>query len=143
MSSFLDLTEENLDNAVEPKAVDDGEYTLKITDWKTDDKGSVVKENQNGNPFIMPVLEIVECAEAEYAKAITKYLPLPHPDMTKKERNAARYNLRMFWEAFGVDYTQRIIYEDVIGLTAEALLSVSADSGYGEQNNIDRFLPSH
>ena len=142
MSSFLDLSDENLDDAIEPKAVEEGEYTLKLADWKTNDKGEVVKEDVNGHPFIMPVIEIVECPEAEYAKPITHFLRLPHDDMTKKERNDTRYNLRTFWEAFEVDYTQRIMYEETIGATAEALLTIQPDTGYGEQNRIQRFLPS-
>ena len=140
MSSFLDLSGEKLEDAVEPKAVDEGEYTLIIADWKTNDSGEVLRKDVNGAPYIMPVLEVTECPEAEYAKPFTQFLRIPHADMTKKEHNDARYSLRKFWEAFGVDYTQRIEYEEVIGLTAEGLLTVSPDTGYGEQNRVVKFL---
>ena len=140
MSSFLDLTEEKLEDAIEPKAVDEGEYTLILVDWKTTDSGEVLREDVNGNPYIMPVLEVTECPEADFAKPFTHFLRIPHAEMTKKERNDARYTLRMFWEAFGVDYIQRIEYKEVIGLTAEALLIVQADTGYGEQNRVVKFL---
>jgi len=140
MSSFLDLTDENLEDAIEPKAAPDGEYTIKLADWKTTDDGNVQKEDTNGNPYIMPVLEIIECPEAEYAKPFSHFLRLPHDGMSKKDRNAASFHLRCFWEAFGVNYLERIIYEDCLGLTADALLSIQPDTGYGEQNRIQKLL---
>lgn len=140
MSAFLDFSDENLNEAVEPKAVDDGEYTLKISDWKTTESGEITKEDVNGLPFIMPVLEVIECPEAEYAKPITHFLRLPHAEMTKKERNDAKWNLKMFMEAFEIDITGRIDMEDTLGKTAEALLIVTPDTGFGEQNRIKRFM---
>ena len=139
--SFLDLTQENLEDAIEPKVVDEGEYTVQIADWKTDDDGNVIKKDSNDNPYIMPVLEVCECPEAEYAKAFTHFLRMPHEDMTKKERNSALWNLKEFFSAFGIDYSQRIDFEDTIGKKAEALLTVQPDEGYGEQNRVQRFLP--
>ena len=138
--SFLDFSDEDLAGAVEPKAVDDGEYTLKIVDWKTDDEGNVQKKDVNEAPYMMPVLEIVECPEADYAKPITHFLRLPHGEMTKKERNEALWHLRMFCEAFSIDASERNNFEDTLGKTAEALLIISPDTGYGEQNRVQRFL---
>ena len=140
MSSFLDLTDERMEDAVEPKAVDEGEYTVKIIDWKTTETGEVTKMDINDEPFIMPVLEIIECEEAEYAKTITHFLRLPHAGMNKKDRNSAIWALKEFFTAFDVDYTQKIDYEDCIGKTAESLLTVTPDTGYGEQNRIQKLI---
>ena len=140
MSSFLDLTDERMEDAVEPKAVDEGEYTVKIMDWKTDESGNVKKLDSNDAPFIMPVLEVIECPEAEFAKPITHFLRLPHKGLNKKERNSALWSLREFFTAFDIDYTEKIDYEDSIGKTAEALLTVQPDTGFGEQNRIQKLI---
>ena len=143
MSSFLDLTDENMEDVVEPKAVDEGEYTVKLVDWVSDSAGNVIKKNTNDNPFIMPVLEIIECEEALFAKTLSHYLPLTHENMSKKEKNETLWRLREFFEAFGTDYTQRIDFEDMIGKTADALLTVQDDAEYGEQNRVKRFITGH
>ena len=140
MSSFLDLTDERLEDAVEPKAVDDGEYTLKLVDWMTTDSGEVTRKNSSDNPYIMPIFEIIECEEAVFAKNISHYLPLLHEDMDKKEKNNTLWKLKEFFEALGIDYTQRIDYEDLIGKTTDALLTVLDDPDFGEQNRIKRFV---
>jgi len=140
MSSFLDLTDAKMEDAVEPKAVDDGEYTLKLVDWMTTDSGDITRMNASGNPYIMPIFEIIECEEATYAKNISHYLPLLHEEMDKKDRNATLWKLKEFFEALGVDYTQRIDFEDLIGKTTDALLTVQDNADFGEQNNIKRFV---
>ena len=138
--SFLDFTDDSLDDAVEPQAVEEGEYTLKLADWKTDDKGTVLRKDKNGNPYILPLLEIIECEEAQYAKGFTHFLRLTHEDMTVKEKNAAKWELKCFWTCFGVDYSQRIDYAECLGKTGDALLVVAPDEGYGEQNKVKKFM---
>lgn len=138
--SFLDFTDDDLDSAVEPQAVEEGEYTLKLADWKTDKKGAVLQKDKNDHPYIMPIIEVIECEEAEYAKRFSHFLPLIHEDMTVKEKNAARWELKSFWTCFGIDYSQRIDYEECIGATGDALLVVAPDEGYGEQNRIKKFM---
>lgn len=140
MDSFLDLTEESLDNAKEPKAAEEGEYTLRIFDWKTGKDGNVVLLYQEDRPYLMPIFEIIECEEAEYAKSLTHFLGIPTSEMTPKDRNKAQWNLKAFCECFGIDYAQRIDFEECIGLTGDALLYVAEDTGYGEQNKIRKFL---
>lgn len=143
MSSFLDLSDEKMENVVEPKAVPDGEYTLKLIDWLTTDNGEVTRMNANDKPYIMPILEIIECEEAIYAKNISHYIPLIHADMSQKDKNNTLWRLKEFLDAFEIDFTQRIDYEDVIGKTADALLTTQHDEGFGEQNKISRFISGH
>lgn len=138
--SFLDFTEDNLNDAIEPKAVEEGEYTIRIIDWRTDKKGTVLQKDKNDNPYIMPILEVIECPEAKFAKNFSHFLRLPHTEMAEKDKNAARWELRNFFRCFEIDYSQRIDYEDCIGTSGEVLLIVSSDEGYGEQNKVKRFL---
>lgn len=140
MESFLDLTSENLENAKEPRAADEGEYTLRITDWRTGKDGSVVTLDKNDQPYMMPILEIIECEEAEFAKPISHFLRIPNSEMSGKDQNNAKWNLKAFCDCFGIDYTQRIDFEECVGLTGAALLFVAEDTGYGEQNKIRKFM---
>ena len=140
--SFLDFTEagDSLNDAVEPQAAGDGEYTLRIADWSTDKKGSILRLDKNEEPYVMPIFEIIECEEAEHAKSFSQFLRIPHADMAVKDKNAAKWDLKAFFTCFGIDYSQRIDYEECIGQTGDALLIVTPDEGYGEQNKVKKFL---
>lgn len=138
--SFLDFADDNLDDAIEPKAAEDGEYTIRIMDWRTDKKGAIIQEDKNGHPYIMPILELIECEEALYAKSFSHFLRLPHEDMESKDKNAARWELKAFFLCFGIDYSQRVDYDECIGKTGDALLIVTPDEGYGEQNKVKQFM---
>jgi len=139
---FIDLAGENLEEGKELQAVAEGEYRVRIKDWKTDDDGKIVKRTDKDFPYIMPVLEIINCPEAEYSKDLTHFLWMPHDEMDAKQRNNCKFALHEFWTAFGIDYRQKIDPESVIGAEADALLIVSPDTGYGEQNKIKRFVTS-
>ena len=88
----------------------------------------------------MPLLEVIECEEAASAKSFSQFLRIPHDGMDAKEKNGAKYALKEFCTCFGIDYTQRVDYEECIGMTGEALLIVTPDEGYGEQNKVKKFL---
>lgn len=138
--SFFDLADQNLDDAIEPKAAPAGEYTVEIMDWRTDANKNVVQKDKNDLPYVMPVLQVVECPEAEYAKQFSHFLRIPSKDLKAKDLNAAKWNLKVFCLAFGIDYTSRFDWTDCIGLRAECILKVDADTGYGEQNAISKFI---
>jgi len=138
--SFLDFTDEGLEKATEPMAVEGGEYTIKLVDWKTDKKGTIIQIDKNGYPYILPIFEVVECEEAEFAKRFSSFIRIPHDDMSKNDKNVAQWDLNAFFTCFGIDYTQRIDCEECLGMTGDVLLIVTPDEGYGEQNKIKRFL---
>jgi len=138
--NFLDFMEDGLENAVEPQTAENGEYTIELVDWKTNDEGKVVKKDTNGNPFIMPVFEVVDCEGAEFIKGFNHFLRLPRKDMTKKELNGCKFELKSFFECLGVDYSQRIDYEEIIGVRGDVILVTTPDEGYGEQNRIKSFI---
>ena len=142
MTEFYDFGEDNLDDAVEPQAVPEGEYTVVIADWKSTEDGAIVQEDKNGNPYLMPLLDVVDCEEAAYAKRFSYFMGLPHDDMDSKQLNATKARLKTFFQAFGVDYGGRVDFESMIGLKADALLTVRPDTGYGEQNSVSRFVKS-
>jgi len=140
VDSFLDLTDEKIEDAKEPMAVEEGEYTVRIADWKTGKDGNVVSMDKNDQPYMMPILEVIECEEAEYAKQFGHFLRVPTSDLSAKDQNNAKWGLRAFCECFGIDYTQRIDFDECLGLTGDVLLFIAEDTGYGEQNKVRKFL---
>ena len=140
MSNFFDYSDENFDEVVDPKPVPEGEYTIQIMDFKADDEGNIILKNKSGNPYVLPLIDVVDCEEAVYAQRFSHYMGLPHGDMDKKQKNACLADNRKFYKAFGVDPSQRVNFEDMIGLKADAILIVKKDIGYGEQNAISKFI---
>ena len=138
--NFLDFTEDDLDDSVEPTTAEPGEHTIELSDWKVNDDGKVIRKDSNGNPYIMPIFEVVDEEGSEYIKSFTHFVRLPHEDMNKKELNSCKFALKEFFNCFGVDYHSRIDYEEIIGARGDVLLLTSADEGYGEQNKIKKFI---
>lgn len=138
---FMDFSNDDLDKGKELQAVPEGEYRVRIKDWKTTEDGKFVRTTEDGRPYIMPVLEIIGCPEAEYAKDFTHFMWMLDSDMDAKQKNNARYKLNEFWSAFGIDTRQPIDPEQTLGAEADVLLTVQEDQGYGEQNRVKRFMP--
>ena len=125
---FLD--DVNLDDAVEPTAVPgDTEYKLRITDAKED-------TDKNGNPYLLPRFEAVDHPAA---KEFTKFLRLPHPDQSDKEKNNTLWALKLFSEAFDFSFNS-LDLESIIGNEGWAILGVEETDEYGEQNFIKKFV---
>ena len=139
--SFFDAMEAGLEDAQEPKCVEAGEYEVRITGWKRTEDGDIIRSDSNGLPFIMPVLEVINCPDAEYAKPLTHFLRIPDSDnLDAKELNKAKWNMKCFFESFGVNMAQRIDFEELVGMQTEALLDVQPDQGYGEQNFVKKWM---
>ena len=117
-------------DALEPIAVEPGEYELRIVDVK-------VAENKDGNPYVMPRFEILEVPNA---KEFGRYIGLVHDDMTEKQRNSAKYAMKSFCEAFGIDPSAPGDTDDWVGSTGWAILGLEESAEYGEQNYVKKFV---
>ena len=141
---MLDFTNDNLDEGKPIQAVKEGEYVLRLIDWKSDEDGKIRILDKNDLPYIMPVLEIVDCPEADVAKNVTVYMPLPHPERKTKNNSQAKYDLGQFFKAFGIDYgSSKIDPESMVGMKASAILIIQEDSGYGESNKVKKWVVGH
>jgi len=126
--SFLDI---NLTDTKEPKAVPaNEEYQIRLL-------GIVSGTDKNNYPYILPRFDIPDHPSS---KDFTKFLYLPREDATEKELNVIKWGLKTFFEAFDIDHNQQIDCDRVGGKTAWAILGVSEDEQYGEQNYIKRFI---
>jgi len=121
----------NFDDVVEPKAVPEGEYELRITEVTQDN-------NKNNEPYIMPRFDIVS---EPTAKTVSKYMALPIPTMDEKRLNQTKLNLKRFFEAVGIDASGGIDLDQLVGETVWAILGLEVDDEYGEQNFVKRFMP--
>lgn len=122
--SFLEM---NFDDVVEPRAVSEGEYKLRIID---------VREgvDKNGNPYLMPRFEILgEVGASDFSH----YIQLPNHNMDPKRLNNAKYRLKMFMDAFGLPYNGDT--SEWIGMEGWAILGVEQNEHYGEQNYVKRW----
>ena len=128
--SFLDI---DFSGTEEPKIADaNEEYTIRIV-------GITQKDNKSGNPYMMPIFDI---PDEPLVKNFSKYFPLPYEGMDTKDLNKCKWALLKFCEAFDIDTSGPVDPDSVIGHTAWAVLGVSEDEEYGEQNFIRRFIGS-
>ena len=128
--SFLDI---NTDDAIEPKAVaGDEEYEVRLVSLEQ-------SVNKKGNPYLLARLDI---PSEPASKDLTHYMALPHGAMSEKELNNCKWNLKTFFEAFGMDTSGQIDLGQGVGNTTWAILGAKEDGTYGEQNNVKRFVRS-
>lgn len=120
----------DFDDVVEPTAVPEGEYELRISEIAQD-------TNKNDEPYIMPKFDIVG---EPTSKTVTKYMALPISSMDEKKMNKTKLNLKRFFDAMGIDPAGGIDLDALTGETVWAVLGLEEDPEYGEQNFIRRFI---
>jgi hypothetical protein len=131
MSPIYDLSELDLESAVEPTVVDEGEYNLRIIDVT---EGT----DKNSMAYIMPRLEVVD---NPYSKDFTIFLHIPDKaTMDAKRLNTAKVRMTNFLKCFGVDPASRINFKDNLpGKTGWCLLGVGEDDPqFGKQNYVKK-----
>lgn len=140
MANFFDASAmaEEIQDAEDLKPHPPGEVSVRIVEFVEGEDG-IVRTNKKGHPFILPRLEIF--GEDEAYKDFTHYVALPSNTYTeKKEKNRVNLNWRRFCEAFNQDPLGQVDFLDMVGEDTEALIDVTEDEGYGEQNRIIRFI---
>ncbi len=139
MPSFLDV---DTSKAVEPKPVPgDKEYKIRLVGFiekEVEGELSPIWHNQNGAPCFMPQFEV---PSVPTSKDFSHYMPIPHEEMTEKERSRAEWRLEEFKRAFKVP-KGKIDRKKLIGNEAWAILGLKNDAEYGEQNFIKKFVIS-
>ena len=95
--------------------------------------------DKNGNPYIMPLFEVVGDANA---KNFSHFIGLPADGDEEKEARQKKLNFKHFCAAFGINGDEGFDTEQVKGLTAAATLGISGEEGdqYGIQNKIRQWI---
>lgn len=72
-------------------------------------------------------------------KDITHPLFLPKPDMDERRINNTKYAMKLFGEAFDINFSLPQNFEDWRGLTAWAILKEEDNDEYGMQNRVRKW----
>lgn len=127
----FDLGMEGLDDAVEPYALPDGtEAQVRILQVHG-------KKREDGSQYWLVTLET---PEHPFAKLITHFVELPQYEANARRKNTARFRLKAFCEAFGVDTQGSLRLDELVGREGWAILSLQRSETYGDQNRIGRFI---
>ena len=125
--SLLDM---NLGDAVEPTVVPAGEeYKLRIM-------SAPVDNDKNGAPYMRPIFEI---PDVPTSKAFSDFLRIPHPGLSPKEMNDAKWRMTLFLQCFGMDPARPLDPEELKGREGWAILGTK-DDDYGESNTVRKYI---
>jgi hypothetical protein len=141
MPSILDV---NFDEVTDLKAVDDGEYKLRIINAK------VGFGKDSGNPYFMVNFEL---PTESNTKDFNYLIMIPVEGMEQKKAEGKFRAFKNFSKAFGLDLPNlwgevRALAESnqageidwLVGAEGWALLATEEDQEYGPKNRIKRFM---
>ena len=128
----MSLLDQNFADAEEPTVVPaDEEYKLNIMSVRQD-------TDKNGAPYFLPTFE---CVDHPTAKEFTKFYRIPHSDLNPKQLNKAKWAIKNLLLACGMDPSMPFDPEqDLVGKELWAILGVSDDEEYGEQNYVKKLI---
>lgn len=130
-STFIDL---DTSDAREPICVEDGEYLIRVTGYRKDGEGNIIRTSQTGNKYFIMAFDI---PDEEFSKGFSKIFSLPTPDTEPKRLNAIKWELDCLKRCFGmVD----LDLNGFIQKTGYAMLTKKNDPQYGEQNEVKKFI---
>jgi len=118
----------------EPTTVEPGEYKIRITGFRKDNEGKVIRTSEAGNKFFITVFDI---PDEEFSKGLSKMFMVPTPEMEPKRLNAVKWDLECFKRAFGL---AEINFSNMVGKEGYAILGVSHSEQYGNQNEVKKFV---
>lgn len=127
--ALYDFTQQQA-SFVPPHVVPEGEYKLRIVQVKEDN-------NSKGNPYWMPLFEIVEDPTA---KPVSTYIGLPFAGQDPRQSNNDTDRILKFMASFSLgDLSRPVDPQSWIGKEGWAILKVTMDDIYGEQNEVKSF----
>jgi len=126
-----DVIDVPVDDAVELQSVSPGEYKLMIVD------ASVARSQKTGGMYLLARLEIVG---QPYTKDITHVLMFPTAEDDAKKANNRKLAIRLFYQAFGIDYSRPVQLNVLKGREAWAILREEDDAEYGMQNRVKKWV---
>lgn len=121
-------------DAIEPQAVEEGEYKIRITGFRKDSDGNIVRTAESGNKYFIVVFDIPDIAAS---KGLSQIYSVPTADMEPKQLNSSKWALESFKRCFGVS---EINFDALIGREGYAILGLKNDPEYGEQNVVKKLV---
>lgn len=121
-------------DAIEPQAVEDGEYKIRITGFRKDSDGNIVRTSESGFKYFLVVYDI---PDVPASKGFSQIFSVPNDTMDAKQLNSAKWALETFKRCFGVD---TINFDGLIGREGYAILGLKDDPEYGESNVVKKLV---
>ena len=126
--SFLSV---NFDEVPEIEVKPEGEYEIKC------DRVRMGNSKKTGDPYAMLFLSF---ADDPTGKDFTEVVMLPSPDSDPKTRIARLNYVRTCAQAFDVDISSGVNFDDFVGQTTWAILGERDDPQYGKSNTLREFI---
>ena len=129
--SILDI---DTSDAIEPAVVEPGEYEIRITGFRKDNNGRIVRSSDSGWKGFIITFDI---PSEITSKGLSRVFSVPTEDLEEKRVNSIKWDLECFKQAFGLS---EINFNAMVGKTGWALLKKVVSDDYGEQNEIAKFI---
>ena len=130
--SILDI---DTSSAIEPACVEDGEYKIRITGFKKDNDGKIVRTKvETGNKFFIVNFDIPDEAAS---RNFSKIFSVPVEGMDAKRLNGVKWDLECLKRAFNLT---ELNFNEMVGKEGYAILRKSHSEQYGDQNEIVKFI---
>jgi hypothetical protein len=126
-------------DAIEPAAVEAGEYKVRITGFKKgksgNNEGKIVQtKEETGNKYFIVNFDI---PEEPASKGFSKIFSVPVEGMDAKRLNGVKWELECLKRAFNLP---ELNFNEMVGKEGYALLKKTSSEQYGEQNDIVKFI---
>lgn len=128
--TFLDI---DTSDAIEPTTGEDGEHLIRITGFKKDIAGKIVRTSASGHRFFIVSLDLPNDLAA---KSFSQIYSVPKEGMSAKQLNNCKWDLECFKKCFGLS---ELNFNEMEGKEGYALLGTKTDS-YGTQNFIKKLI---
>ncbi len=141
---FLDLSEMNLEDAMRPKPVEAGEYTLTLEGFRKVNGSEEIfhtTEKMEGKYF-NPIYSIDHGEPDFIAARVSGFVRVPEAGMSLEEMNKAKLSLKEFLQAHGEDISGGLDLDTLVGTTCDAVLVLKESDEYGAQNDVKHYVTS-
>ena len=111
------------------------ETKLRIIGYITqeeDGETKYIRVDKNGNPYFMP---IYEPADEPMADELTDYIPLPHENMTPREKSKAAFKIQTWEACFDLVDNDSGDFAGSIGAEGDAILGTRTNKRSQEDEN--------
>ena len=133
-SNILDI---DTSDAVEATVVPAGEYHVRITGFRKDSDGNIVRTSTTDRGTNKYFIITFDLPDEITAKGLSKIFSVPTDDMDAKKANMVKWDLECLKRAFSME---EINFSNMVGKEGYAILTVKNDATYGDQNEIKKFI---
>jgi len=125
--SFIEI---NVNDAIEPSVVEEGEYTVRIEDAE-------VKTGQSGKKYIGLRFSIVD---EDNVKQVNEVLMLPDEADDDAQKNRRLLAIKRMCTCFDYEPQGGIDTAELVGREGKVFLKIEESEQYGKSNKVRRYV---